>query len=308
MTEGTGWAVLVLPLALTAFALLALAADAVVEVRVAHARRSVAAAAADPWREVARLLVGQRRTTVAADGVLWRSGVVTVPLAALLAALVLPLGGFAAADPGVGIVWFNAMEILGWAALWTAGWGPNSPLSLIGGYRFVAQGMCYELPHMFALITAATGAGTLRVGGIVDAQAELWFVVWMPVGFVVYLISAAAMAFWGPFDAPLGRDLSGGVVAELSGVDRLVLLTGRWLLVVVAAGMAVPLFLGGGRGPLLPAWLWTLVKTALVLTFLLWSRRRFPTVRMERFTEVSWLVLLPLTILQALIVALVVLV
>jgi NADH-quinone oxidoreductase subunit H len=70
--------------------------------------------------------------------------------------------------------------------------------------------------------------------------------------------------------------------------------------------MAVPLFLGGGNGPVLPDWLWSLVKTAAVLAVLLWAGRRFPTVRMERYMEVAWLVLIPATLLQALFVSLVV--
>jgi NADH-quinone oxidoreductase subunit H len=160
---------------------------------------------------------------------------------------------------------------------------------------------------MFAIITAALGAESLRLTTIVDAQQDLWFVVIMPVAFMVYLISAAAMAFWGPFDAPLSRDVAGGVALELAGVDRLVLVGGRWLLLVVAAAMAVPLFLGGGNGPLLPAWTWVAVKTAAVLALLVWLRRRFPTVRMDRYTEFAWVVLIPLTIAQALVVALVVL-
>lgn len=281
--------------------------DAALSSRAAGRAEPLTRAARAPLREVARLLVGQRRATTAADGLLWRAGVITLPVAALLAALVLPLGFTSVADLGVGVVWFNAMEILGWAALWLAGWGPNSALSLIGGYRFVAQGLAYELPHMFALITAATGAATLRVGGIVEAQAGLWFVAWMPVAFVVYLLSAAAMALQRPFDAPLGRDIAGGAAAELSGVDRLLLLGGRWLLLVVAAAMAVPLFLGGGHGPLLPPWLWTIVKTGAVLAAIGWLGRRFPAVRMDRFAELAWVVLIPLTILQALVVAVVVL-
>jgi NADH-quinone oxidoreductase subunit H len=71
--------------------------------------------------------------------------------------------------------------------------------------------------------------------------------------------------------------------------------------------MAVPLFLGGGHGPLLPAWAWVALKTAAVLALLVWLRHRFPTVRMDRYTEFSWVVLIPLTIAQALVVALVVL-
>jgi len=141
----------------------------------------------------------------------------------------------------------------------------------------------------------------------VAAQTHLWFVVWMPVAFVVYLISALAMSFSGPFDQPVGTDLAGGVAAELSGVDRLVFSGGRYLLLTAAAAMAVPLFLGGDGGPLLPGWLWVLVKTVVVLGGLVWLRTRMPTVRMDRFTEVGWVVLIPLTMVQALVVAFVVL-
>ncbi|MGH3764820.1 MAG: complex I subunit 1 family protein [Pseudonocardiaceae bacterium] len=297
----------VLPAVLAVVVVGTVALDAALSARAAGRAELVTGAISVPLREVARLLVGQRRSIVAADGLLWRAGVITLPVAALLAALVLPLGVTSVADLAVGVVWFNAMEILAWAAVWMAGWGPNSAFSLVGGYRFIAQGLAYELPHMFALITAATAAGTLRVGGIVAAQPGLWFVVWMPVAFVVYLLSAMAMAFWGPFDAPVGRDVAGGAAGELSGVDRLLFLGGRWLLLVVAGAGAVPLFLGGGNGPLLPAWLWTIVKTGAVLAAIVWVGRRFPTVRMDRFVEVAWLVLIPLTILQALVVALVVL-
>ncbi len=307
MADSALWTVPVLPAVLAVAVIATVALDAALSARAADRTETVTGAVGVPLREVARLLVGQRRSTTAADGVLWRAGVITLPVAGLLAALVLPLGFTSVADLAVGVVWFNAMEILAWAAVWMAGWGPNSALSLVGGYRFIAQGLAYELPHMFALITAATAAGTLRVGGIVAAQSGPWFVVWMPVAFVVYLLSATAMAFWGPFDAPVGRDVAGGAAGELSGVDRLLFLGGRWLLLVVAGAMAVPLFLGGGSGPLLPAWLWTIVKTGAVLAAIVWVGRRFPTVRMDRFVEVAWLVLIPLTILQALVVALVVL-
>lgn len=307
MGDAPAWSVVLLPFALVAATYVVVGLDAVLQARAAGRGVSAAESVTRPLRMVVRLLVGQRRTTTAADVVLWRVGLATVPVAAVLAGLVLPLGDVVVADLDVGLVWFNAMELLAWAAVWMAGWGPNSPLSLIGGYRFVAQGLAYELPHMFALITAATGAETLRVGGIVEAQSGLWFVVWMPAAFVVYLLSSAAMAFWGPFTAPLGTDLAGGSAGELSGVDRLVFVGGRWLLLVVAAAMAVPLFLGGGSGPVLPAWLWTVVKTAAVLAGVVWLGRRFPTVRMDRFAEFAWIVLIPLTVLQALVVSLVVL-
>jgi NADH-quinone oxidoreductase subunit H len=252
------------------------------------------------------LLVQQRRTTIAPDRLLRRIGVVSLPAVALLAAVVLPLGTRPVADLPIGVVWFNAMEVGAWGALWLTGWGSNSVYPLIGGYRFVAQGLAYELPHMFALITAALGAGSLRISTVAEAQHGLWFVVWMPVAFAVYLISALAMAFWGPFESPLADDIAGGVVAELAGPDRLVFLAGRYALLTAAAGAAVPLFLGGGSGPLLPAWLWVLVKTCAVLAVLVWARHRLPMLRMDRFMQVAWLVLIPAVLLQMLVVGLVV--
>jgi NADH-quinone oxidoreductase subunit H len=264
------------------------------------------AALGAPLREAARLLVQRRRRTLVPDTLLVRVGIVTLLLAALLAAVVLPLGRAPVIDMSVGIVWFNAMEVCVWGALWLTGWGVNSVYPLIGGYRFVAQGMGYELPHMFALITVALGAGSLRINDVVAAQQGLWFVVWMPVAFVVYLISASAMAFWGPMGQALGRDIAGGVPGELAGADRLLFLAGRYAMLVVAAAAAVPMFLGGGAGPGLPEWGWVVVKTVAVLGVLMLVKHRVPTVRMDRFVEFAWVVLIPLTLVQLLIVGIVV--
>ena len=297
------WLIVLGPALLGVLALGAASGSAVLDARAAGAPVRVS----QPLREVGALLIQQRRVTPAADTVLWRAGGAGVGVAAVLAVLVVPLGHRPISDLSIGVVWFNGAEVLAWAALWMAGWGANSVFGLVGGYRFVAQDLAYELPHMFALITAALGAQSLRVGDIVAAQTHLWFVVWMPVAFVVYLISALAMSFSGPFDQPVGTDLAGGVSAELSGVDRLVFAGGRYLLLTAAAAMAVPLFLGGDGGPLLPGWLWVLVKTVVVLGGLVWLRTRMPTVRMDRFTEVGWVVLIPLTMVQALVVAFVVL-
>lgn len=261
---------------------------------------------AEPFREAARLLTVQRRVTARADVLLTRIGVVSLPVAAALAALVVPFGDRVAVGTRVGVVWFNAMEVVAWGSVWLAGWGVNSVFGLVGGYRFLAQGLAYELPHMFALITAALAAHSLDLRAVGQAQDGVWFAVWMPVAFAVYLVSAAAMAFWGPFGHPVGDDVAGGVLAELSGPDRLVFLAGRLGLLAVASAVAVPLFLGGGAGPLLPAWLWSLLKTCAVLALLVWTRRRLPVLRMDRAMTVAWALLVPASVLQMLVVAIVV--
>ncbi len=303
VTSAPLWSVLVVPAVLAGFAAVAVLADALLAARAAG--RPARLAAAGPVTGAARLLVAQRRVTPAPDALLWRLGLWTVPAAGVLAALVIPFGTVTASRMSVGVVWFNAMEVLTWAGLWMAGWGANSALSLIGGYRFVAQGLAYELPLMFALISAATGAQSLNVAVIVAAQSHLWFAVWMPAALIVYLAGVYAFSFLGPFGYPAGADLAGGVLAELSGVDRLVIEAGRWLLLAAGAGMAVPPFLGGGAGPVLPAWAWSAVKTLAVLALLTWGRRRLPVLRADRYAELAWVVLIPLSVGQALVPALV---
>ncbi|MEV0884287.1 complex I subunit 1 family protein [Streptomyces microflavus] len=301
---GAWWTLLAAPALLLGFAVLSVAADAALAAQDAG-RPVTVSAAMRPLLAVPRALVAQPRRMPAPDRVLWRAGVVTVPVAAVLSTLVIPFGNVAVADLSVGVVWFNAMEVLTWAGLWLAGWGPNAAFSLVGGYRFLAQGLAYELPLMFALISTATGAQSLRVGGIAAAQYGLWYAVWMPVAFVVYLASVLAFSFLGPFAYPPGQDIAGGVLSETSGVDRLLLQAGRWLWLAAGAAMAVPLFLGGGAGPVLPAWAWSLIKILLVLAVLVVAARRLPVIRADRYVEFAWVVLIPLTIVQTLVPALV---
>jgi NADH-quinone oxidoreductase subunit H len=258
-----------------------------------------------PVGEVARLMRQRRRTTVVADTLLWRIGSAGLLVMALMIVTVVPLGEWTLFDLDVGVIWFNAMDVLAWAFVWLSGWGANSTHSLVGGYRFLAHGLAYELPLMFGLVAPAVAASSLNVGTVADAQQDLWFVVWMPVAFLAYGTGILAIAVWGPFTPALGTDIAGGVTAELSGVDRLVFQGGRYALLAAGAAFAVPMFLGGGAGPLLPDWAWALVKTGALLAVFVWLRRRLPTVRPDLFMEVGWVVLLPAVLVQDLLVAVV---
>ena len=300
VTAGAGaWAVLALP------AVLGLGAGAAaLQARWDGAPRPFAL----PTEASARLLRQRRRTTVDADTLLWRIAVLGLPVVAALMVVVVPFGRWTVADLDVGIVWFNAMDVAVWALVWLAGWGPNSTFGLVGGYRFLGLALGYELPLMFALTAPAVGAESLRLADVVAAQQGLWFVVWMPVAFAVYCLGVVAFSVSGPSSAPAGADVAGGVLAEVSGVDRLLVLAGRYALLAAGAAFAVPAFLGGGLGPVLPAWAWTLLKTALLLAALVWVRRKVPVLRPDRFAEAAWTVLLPLTLVQLLAVSVVVVV
>ncbi|MEE1940664.1 NADH-quinone oxidoreductase subunit H [Streptomyces sp. TRM 70361] len=311
VTGAPAWAVVPAAAVLLAMALAAAVLDALLDTAGTGGGGGTAAAArgrkwARPLVEAARLMRQRGRTTVEPDRLLWRIGTAGPLVAALLMAVVVPVGGAVVADLPVGVVWFNAVDVTLWAAVWLAGWGPNSVYPLIGGYRFVAQALGYELPLMFALTAPAVAAESLNVGEVARAQQGLWFVVWMPVAFAVFLGSVTAFSMWGPFSSPVGRDAVGGVLAEAAGVDRLLLLTGRYALLAAGSGMAVALFLGGGAGPWLPGWLWSVIKTLAVLAVLVALRRRLPVLRPERIVRLGWLVALPAVLLQLLLVSAVV--
>ncbi len=266
--------------------------------------RPVLAGAADPVREAARLLRQRPRRTVSADLLLWRTASsALVPVALGMAALV-PVGGRSLLADGLGVVWFNALDVSLWAFFWLLGWGANASFGLAGAYRFLALGLAYELPLMFALVAPAIAARSLDPAAIAADQG-LWYVVWMPVAFLGYCVGVLGFTLWGPLRAPAGPDLATGVLAEISGVDRLLVAAGRYALLVAGAAFAVPLFLGGAAGPWLPGAVWLLVKTAAVVALLLVAGERLSVLRPDKVLEAGWVVLLPLVVLQDLVVAVV---
>ncbi|WP_411284475.1 complex I subunit 1 family protein [Lapillicoccus sp.] len=289
---------------------LVVAATLAASVRGVLAARSVGApiraGALLPVSETARLLRQERRTLLAADTPLWRVAGAGLALVPLLMVSVVPLGPDAVLDSPVGIVWFNATDVMVWALVWLLGWGANSAYALVGAFRFLASALAYELPLMFALTAPAVAAGSLRVSDVVAGQQGLWYVVWMPVAFAVTLIGVVGSSVWGPLSPAAAPDLAGGVLAELSGPDRLLASAGRYLLLVAGSAFTATLFLGGSQGPLLPGWLWMSLKTLVVVVALVAVRDRVALLRPDRFLEVGWLVLLPATLVQLLVVSLVV--
>lgn len=254
---------------------------------------------AGPPRRAALLLLQARTSTEHPDGPGWALGAAMLGALAATALVVVPLSQTAAvADVSSGIVLFGAAMALVMVAVFLHGWSANSALPLVGGYRFVAQALSYEMPLALVLIGAALPARSLAVGSIVESQQSLWNAVRQPLGLPLFLVAGLGLAFWGPLATPDGADLAGGTRAEVSGSALLVWELSRAAVLVAVAAMGAAAFLGGWWGPLLPGPVWVVAKTLLLLGVLVGAGHLVARVRLERFVVVAWTVLIPLALLD----------
>lgn len=250
-----------------------------------------------PLRESALLLLQQRSTTERPDAAAWALAPALLGALAAAALVVIPLGpSLALPDIDSGIVYFGAAMAMVMIAVFLNGWSANSMFPLIGGYRFIAQALSYEMPLALVLIAAALPAESLSVAEIVRSQEPLWNVVRQPLGFPLYLVAALGLAFWGPLDLPDAMDLAGGTAAELSGTALLLWRAAQLAVLVAVAAMGAAAFLGGWLGPWLPGPVWMVLKTTVVITLLVGAKHVFARVRLERFVVISWAVLIPLAL------------
>ncbi|MDQ6886105.1 MAG: NADH-quinone oxidoreductase subunit H [Gemmatimonadota bacterium] len=248
--------------------------------------------------QVAALLLLQRPTrTERPDAALWllAPALLASVAAGIMAAI--PIGPSATA-PGIdaGIVYVGALMALVMVAVFVHGWAANSLFPLIGGYRFVALALSYEMPLALVLIGAALPAQSLAIDAIVRSQVELWNVVRQPLGLPIYLVASLGLAFRGPLDVPDAADLAGGTTAERAGVDLLLWRVARDAILVAVAALGATAFLGGWMGPWLPGPVWLTLKTLALVAVLLLVSHLVGRVRLERFVVVAWVVLIPLAL------------
>ena len=274
--------------------------------RAVVARTSPRAALAAPVRHALRLLFKEFRTTERPDLALWLTAPLLLLTLVLASLAVMPLApGLIGADLSVGVVFFTAMFALVMVAVFAAGWGPNSKYPLIAGYRFIGLMLAYEMPFAITIIAVALPAESLALGAIVAAQQSImWNVLLQPLGFLIYLLCALAVAFSGPFEVIGSADLAGGAELELSGAPLLLWRFGHYALLLATSAFAVPLFLGGGAGPLLPDVVWTVLKVVLVASSLVVIGQIFVRLRLGWFMKIAWIFLIPLSLFNLFLVGL----
>jgi NADH-quinone oxidoreductase subunit H len=236
-------------------------------------------------------------TTERPDAGTWALAPALLAALAAVALATVPLApGLLAANVANGIVLFGAAMALVVVAVFLQGWSPNSPLPMIGGYRFIAAGLSYEIPLLLVLIAAALPARSLALEPIVASQEHLWNLVRQPLGLPIYLIAGLGLAFWGPLALPEAEDLAGGSSLEVSGGSRVVWRVAQLLVLVAVAAMGAAAFLGGWWGPLLPGAAWMVAKTLALLALLVAARHLVARVPTEKYVFISWVVLIPLSL------------
>ena len=254
-----------------------------------------------PLATAAAMAFAQRSETEHPDQINWMLGPVLYFMLAAVGLSVVPFSrSLVPVDLDVGIVLWGACESLTVVAVFLHGWSANSPLPLIGAYRYVAIGLPAMLLSMFVLIGAALPAQSLGVVDIVEAQRTIWNVVRQPAGLVLFLMLGLSISLRGPFDYADPYDLSGGTAAEVSGTARVTWWLARLAMLVSVSAMTATVFLGGYLGPILPGFLWLAVKTSVVLVVLIVAGEMFARMPPARMTGLIWLALLPLSFLMLL--------
>jgi len=212
------------------------------------------------------------------------------------------------ADINVGLLYVFAMGSLAVYGAVLGGWASNNKYSLLGGLRLCAQMVSYELPLGLSVIGVLMLAGSLSLVDIVEAQKPMWFIVYQPLGFFLFLTSAFAECARTPFDLiECENELVAGFQTEYSSMKWALFMLGEYCHIIVASALVTTLFLGGWHGPFLPPIAWFVIKTFALVFFFIWVRGTFPRLRFDQLMALGWKVLLPLALANIVVTAVVIL-
>lgn len=248
-----------------------------------------------------------------------------VIIASMLSFAVLPWGnGLQIIDFNVGIFFMLAASSIGVLGILLAGWSSNNKFTLIGALRSGAQMVSYELSMGLCVVTMVVMAGTMSIGGIVEAQNHLWFIfsghIPAVIAFVIFMIAGTAETNRGPFDLPEAEsELTAGYHTEYSGIHFGFFYLAEYLNLFIVSGIAALLFFGGWM-PLhipgldafnavmdyIPSPIWFIGKAVALSFIIIWFKWTFPRLRIDQLLTLEWKYLLPINLFNLVLMVLVV--
>jgi NADH-quinone oxidoreductase subunit H len=228
-----------------------------------------------------------------------------------------------APDVNIGILYILALTSVGVYGITLAGWSSNNKYSLLGGLRSSAQMISYELSMGLALVSVILISGSLSLTDIVRDQAGWrWNILLQPVGFIIFLVSAFAETNRAPFDLPEAEpELVGGFNTEYTGMKFGMFFLAEYANMATSSALIAMIYLGGWQLPFPGEWLglephtlpmalaqfaFLVLKVAFLIFFFVWVRWSIPRFRYDQLMNLGWKILLPLSIINIMITAIVV--
>jgi NADH-quinone oxidoreductase subunit H len=179
-----------------------------------------------------------------------------------------------------------------------AGWASKSKYSFIGGLRVVNQMISGEIPLWLSALSAAVFYGTLNHVEIIEKSSLLGFVLLVP-AFLIFITATLIVTDRPPFDIPEAeQEIVYGFLTEFGGFNYAILAVAKLVELFALFSLAVVLFLGGFKGPILPGILWFFLKIGALYLFTFLVRASMPRIRMDQLLRFCWKALTPLALLN----------
>ena len=128
-------------------------------------------------------------------------------------------------------------------------------------------------------------------------------------GFLAYVVASVAAENRVPFDIlEAESELVAGFRVEYSGMKFAMITLSEYAHVIGTSFLGALLFLGAWSGPG-PDWLgpaWFLLKALMMFTLITWIRWSFIRIRVDQILQLSWKLLLPLTVVLVMATAIIV--
>ncbi|HTL23571.1 MAG TPA: NADH-quinone oxidoreductase subunit NuoH [Mycobacteriales bacterium] len=218
-------------------------------------------------------------------------------------------------DLPIGVLFILACSSIGVFGIVLAGWSSGSPYPLLGGLRSAAQVISYEVAMGLSFVAVFLYAGSLSTSEIVAAQESRWFVITLPVSFLIYVVAMVGETNRAPFDLPEAEsELVGGFHTEYTSLKFAMFFLAEYINVITVSALCTTMFLGGWRPPpgfshfhaLSTGWfpmVWFLLKVVGFLFVFIWLRGTLPRLRYDQFMKLGWKVLIPVSLVWILVVA-----
>ncbi len=267
--------------------------------------------------DVIKLITKEDWTPPFADKLTFVVAPIIIPIVMLLSFAMIPFApDVGIIDMNIGLLFVMAMAGLASYSAMLGGLASNNKFSLLGGLRAAGQMISYEVFMGISILGVVILSDSFSLRGIVETQADGWYVIPQFIGFIVFMVAALAESHRWPFDLPEGEaEIISGFNTEYSGMKFGLFFVGEYIGMLLMACLIPVLFFGGwhapfGLGfgnPIVSGLFWMAVKVGAFVIFFILVRAALARPRYDQLMSYGWLVMLPLSLINLLITGAIVL-